>query len=385
MSPVLAVVLGTRPEAIKMVPVIAGLRAHPEVVTRVVVSGQHDLSALLDAAGVSVDAHIDAPPAGTLAEGLARATVGVEAVLAADPVDGVVVHGDTTTALGAALAAHYCRVPVAHVEAGLRTHDLWSPWPEEAHRAAIDRLSDLLLAPTEGARALLLAEGADPARIVVTGNPAVDAVRATAARVARRPLASVPGLEALPGVLDGRRLVVWTTHRRENLGPPLRALALAARDVLDARPDVVVAVPVHPNPRVGPVLREVLGDHPRAVLLPPLQHEAFVRLVLASTLVATDSGGVQEEAPSLGRRVVVLRDTTERPEGVAAGLARVAGVTRDGVRQAVLDDLERGLLPDEVVNPYGDGTAGVAIARALAAWVAQSVVDGARGTGQGGA
>lgn len=365
MSGDLVILLGTRPEAIKMLPVLDALRAMG-VPTRVVLSGQHDLGSLFAGIEGTRSVMLGGAGAGTLAESLGRVCTGLESVLAEEPARLVVVHGDTTTALGGAIAARYTHARVAHVEAGLRTGSLEAPWPEEAHRAAIDRLSDLWLAPTEGARANLVAEGVDPARIEVTGNPSVDAARAVRVRVEQVPLGAFAPLRTVEAATRDRRLVVATAHRRENLGRRLEDVAWALRDVLDADEGVCLAVPVHPNPAVGAALGPVLADHPRVLLLPPLDHTSFTRLLLAADVVATDSGGIQEEAPSLGKRVLVLRDVTERPEGLALGLARLVGCDRRTVRDAVLAALAEPPLVEPVTNPYGDGKAGARIAVALA-------------------
>jgi UDP-N-acetylglucosamine 2-epimerase (non-hydrolysing) len=303
-------------------------------------------------------------PDQSLPELTARLLTGLAPVLAREKLDWVLIQGDTTTTLCAALAAYYQRLPVAHIEAGLRSHNPWHPYPEEFNRRLADALSTLHLAPTEGARKNLLAEGISSQRIRVTGNTVIDALLEVAARpydFSSGPLARVP--------LDGKRVLLVTTHRRESFGAPLRSLCRAIRTLAERYPkDVQVVLPVHLNPNVQRPVREELGRSPNIALLEPLDYEPLVHLMKRATLILTDSGGLQEEAPSLGVPVLVLRQVTERPEGVEAGAARVVGTDTDTIVTAAVELLEN---PEEhrrmarVRNPYGDGRASQRILEAL--------------------
>ena len=361
-------IFGTRPEAIKLAPVIQALRAAPqEFESRVCVTGQHRqlLDPVLRLFDIRPDSDLKVmQPDQSLAELTARLLSGLAPVLAREKPDWVLIQGDTTTTLSAALAAYYQRFPVAHVEAGLRSHNPWHPYPEEFNRRLADALSTLHLAPTEGARRNLLAEGIPAERIRVTGNTVIDALLDVAARpydFARGPLAGLP--------LDSRRIVLVTTHRRESFGAPLRALCHAIRQLAERYPrDVEVVLPVHLNPNVQKPVREELGRAANVALLEPLDYEPLVHLMKRATLILTDSGGLQEEAPSLGVPVLVLRRVTERPEGVEAGAARVVGTDTETIVAAAVRLLEN---PEEhrrmaqVRNPYGDGQASRRILEAL--------------------
>ena len=361
-------IFGTRPESIKLAPVIKALRAAPqEFEWRVCVTGQHRqlLDPVLRLFDIRPDSDLKVmQPDQSLAELTARLLSGLAPVLAREKPDWVLIQGDTTTTLSAALAAYYQRFPVAHVEAGLRSHNPWHPYPEEFNRRLADALSTLHLAPTEGARRNLLAEGIPAERIRVTGNTVIDALLDVAARpydFARGPLAGLP--------LDSRRIVLVTTHRRESFGAPLRALCHAIRQLAERYPrDVEVVLPVHLNPNVQKPVREELGRAANVALLEPLDYEPLVHLMKRATLILTDSGGLQEEAPSLGVPVLVLRRVTERPEGVEAGAARVVGTDTETIVAAAVRLLEN---PEEhrrmaqVRNPYGDGQASRRILEAL--------------------
>ncbi|MGH7787204.1 MAG: non-hydrolyzing UDP-N-acetylglucosamine 2-epimerase, partial [Candidatus Binatia bacterium] len=318
------VVLGTRPEAVKLAPVIGALAASATLTPRVCATGQH--REVLDQTLAAFDIRPDCDlavmtPAQDLFDLTARILLGLRPLLDAERPAAVLVQGDTTTALAAALAAYYRRIPVGHVEAGLRTGRPYEPYPEEMNRVLTSRLAAWHFAPTAAAAENLRREGVAAASIVVTGNPIVDALRSVVARLDRAPIAP-----ALPAErLAGRRLVLATTHRRESFGAPLREICLALRDIADRHDDVLVAIPVHLNPAVQAPVRELLGDHPRIVLTPPLDYLPFVDLMRRAHLILTDSGGLQEEAPSLGVPVLVLRDATERPEVIAAGAARLVG------------------------------------------------------------
>jgi UDP-N-acetylglucosamine 2-epimerase (non-hydrolysing) len=289
----------------------------------------------------------------------ARLMDGFEALLAGHgPFDAVLAQGDTTTVMTAALAAFYHRIPFGHVEAGLRTLDLDNPFPEEANRQIASRLSCWHFAPTEGARANLLREGIDPASITVTGNTVIDALLAAA------PSAHDIGVPLIPEL----RLVLLTAHRRENFGAPLARVMAAVRALTDRHRDIQILYPVHPNPEV---LRAaaLLEGHPRIVLCPPLDYLPFIAAMKRATLVLTDSGGVQEEAPALGKPVLVLRETTERPEAVAAGVVRQVGTDTDAIfteASLLLSDGAAYRAMARGVSPYGDGKAAPRIVAALA-------------------
>jgi UDP-N-acetylglucosamine 2-epimerase (non-hydrolysing) len=282
--------------------------------------------------------------------------------------DQVLVHGDTMTAFATALSAYYRRIPIAHVEAGLRTGDADNPWPEEANRRAIAAMADLHFAPTDLAAQALIQEGVDPATVHVTGNTVVDALNATrTALAADARLAS--GLDALAAKLSGKHLVVATAHRRENFGLAMHRIG-AALARLAHRPDLVLVCPLHANPNVRPVLAAHLAGRGNAIILDPLDYPNFVRLLAMSTLILTDSGGIQEEAPTFGKPVLVLRHTTERPEGLEAGTAKLVGTDADRIvaeATALLDDPERYREMARAHNPFGDGRAAERIARLLAA------------------
>lgn len=370
-------VIGTRPEAIKMGPVIRALAARPERVRTIVcLSGQH--RELLDGALAPFRVVPDHDlavmrPGQSLTDVTAAVLQGMEPLLAAERPDWVLVQGDTTTVLAAALAAFYAGVRVGHVEAGLRTGDKRQPFPEEINRRLSGVLADLHFAPTTGAARNLWREGVPTERVVVTGNTVVDAIRYVAA------LPFDPGGTPLAGLPFGcKRIVLVTAHRRENFGAPLEAICAALRELAGRFPDVEFAYPVHPNPQVVEPVTRLLGEVPGVTLLPSLDYRSLVWLMARCHLVITDSGGIQEEAPGLGKPVLVLRQTTERPEGVAAGVAQLVGT--DPVR---LVAAATRLLSDETayegmaraVNPYGDGTAAERIVAALLAADEEPVKD----------
>lgn len=364
MTPKVLVVFGTRPEAIKLAPVIREMARRGRGLAPVVcVSGQHrELLA-------QVLALFKIRPAYDLAimrdrQRLSDVTIGIlrglERVVGQERPDWLMVQGDTTTALAAALAAHHHRIPVAHVEAGLRTGDLRQPFPEELNRRLIDAGAAALFAPTNVAADNLRREGVPISRIRVTGNTGIDALLAVTRRAGRR-RARRPG----------PRLLVATLHRRESFGAPLKQMCLALRDIVHQYPDVRLVVSVHPNPQVRIVMRAVLGGQPRIALRPPLDYRRFVELLEHSDLILTDSGGLQEEAPSLGKPVLVLRNVTDRPEAVSAGTARLAGTARAGIvraAMALLDDPRAYAAMIGRRNPYGDGQASRRIVDALARW-----------------
>lgn len=363
-------VLGTRPEGIKLFPLIHALSADARFVSRVCVTGQHRtmLDQVLAIAGVAPDHDLDLMRPDQSLDALTAALLtGLCRVIDDEKPDWVVVQGDTSTAMAGAIAAHYRKIPVAHVEAGLRSGDIHQPWPEEVNRKVIDTIAALYCAPTQTAAEALRRENADPAAVHVTGNTVIDALQWTTARIAVQPeLAS--GLERLERRFAGTRVVAVTSHRRESFGEGMQAIAEAIRR-LAARPDVAVIFPVHLNPNVRRVMTAELGGLANVALLEPLDYPHFARLLDICHLVLTDSGGVQEEAPALGKPVLVMRDTTERPEGVAAGTARLVGTDAD----RIVAEATR-LLDDRVVyaamarahNPFGDGRSAARIVELLA-------------------
>lgn len=345
-------VFGTRPEVVKLAPVIHCLRNAAWADVRVLSTAQHrELTDRMAAwFGIVPDRDLDLMRDGqTVADLLARAIAAVHDELRHQPPACVLAQGDTTTVLATALACHYLRIPFAHVEAGLRTGDVHEPYPEELNRIHAARLATLHFAPTELARQNLRAEGVPDAQIHVTGNTAVDALQWTSARLADRPW-PVPA---------GRRLLLVTAHRRESFGAPLRRLCAALRQ-LATRGDVAILFPVHPNPQVRDIVHAELADQPAIELHEPLDYPDMVRAMQACTLLLTDSGGLQEEAPTLGKPVLVLRPATERPEAVAAGLARIVG--RDPVQivaaaNELLDDPVAYAAMARRGTPFGDGHA----------------------------
>jgi len=354
---------GTRPEAIKMAPVVRELhsREHFRVVT--CLTGQHRemLDQVVETFGLPVDHDLDLMRRTQSLTHITSAVLqGLEPLLESQSPDMVLVHGDTTTTFATALAAFYQQIPVAHVEAGLRTDTLYNPYPEEANRRLTDRLTEVLLAPTPAARAALLAEGADSAKILVTGNTVIDALVLAANTP---PPAWEPAVAA---ALDraGPKILV-TVHRRESLGVPMQSIARAIQRVCVARPDATFIFPIHLNPVVRETFRGILGEERGVVFIEPLSYRPFVHLMRTVDLVITDSGGIQEEAPTLGKPVLVMRDTTERPEGITAGTARMVGTDTQVIEEAVLELLNDRAAYDAManaVNPYGDGRAAVRIA-----------------------
>ena len=366
----IVLIFGTRPEAIKLFPVVHALRAFPDIDTRICVTAQHRglLDQVLEISGITPDIDLDAMQENQTLDGLtARLITALGQVLDAEKPDRVIVHGDTLTTMVASLAAYYRKIPVAHVEAGLRSGDIHHPWPEEVNRRIVACIADMNFAPTQGAADALLAEHRDPASIHITGNTVIDALLATKARIDADPsLAS--GLDELAARFAGKRIIAVTSHRRENFGGGMEAIAQAIRTIAQ-RPDVAVIFPVHPNPNVRRVMDAQLAGLANVAMIDPLDYPHFVRLLDMSHIVLTDSGGVQEEAPSLGKPVLVMRDTTERPEGVTAGTARLVGA--DGQRIiseifSLLDDSEAYEAMARAHNPFGDGQAATRIARIIA-------------------
>jgi UDP-N-acetylglucosamine 2-epimerase (non-hydrolysing) len=377
------IIFGTRPEAIKMAPVVLRLKETAAFQVKVAVTAQHRemLDQVLDIFAIRPDFDLDImSPGQDLFDITSRALLGLKEVLRQAKPDLVLVHGDTTTTLAGALAAFYLKIPVGHVEAGLRTRDKHRPFPEEINRQVAGVLTDYHFAPTPGARDNLLAEGVAPERIWVTGNTVIDALRIMADRVGHEPerwaryFAQTYRLS-----LAGKRLILVTGHRRENFGPGFHNICWALREVVEAFPEVLVVYPVHLNPQVQRPVQEILGpvcnhdgDGPggRLALLPPLEYAPFVFLLSQSYLVLTDSGGIQEEAPALGKPVLVMRDVTERPEGVWAQTVKLVGTNRRRIVQAITELLENPVSYHTMAqarNPYGDGQAAAQIVQLIEA------------------
>ncbi|MEO0061806.1 MAG: UDP-N-acetylglucosamine 2-epimerase [Pseudomonadota bacterium] len=352
-------VFGTRPEAIKLFPLVHALEGDPRFVSRVCVSGQHRgmLDQVLQVSGVVPHHDLDLmQPDQSLDALTARLLTGLGQVMDAEQPDWVVVQGDTATAMAGALAAYYRKIPVAHVEAGLRSGNIHHPWPEEVNRKMIGTIAALHLAPTQTAADALLRENVDPATVHVTGNTVIDALHWITAQIRENP-ALACGLADLEHRFAGKRIIGVTSHRRENFGDGMQGIADAVRR-LAARPDVAIVFPVHLNPNVRAVMNGALAGLDNVALIEPLDYPHFARLIDIADLMLTDSGGVQEEAPALGKPVLVMRETTERPEGVAAGTARLVGTDADRIvaeAEALLDDPAAYAAMARAHNPFGDG------------------------------
>ena len=352
-------IFGTRPEAIKMAPVVLELAKHADKITPIVaVTAQHRemLDQVLHLFKIKPDYDLGIMAKGqTLFDITSRAMYGLNDVLSKEHPDVVLVHGDTTTTFAGALAAFYHQIAVGHVEAGLRTHNKYSPFPEEMNRKLTGALTDVHFAPTPSARDNLLTEAVEAAAVFVTGNTVIDALIAT---VDKNYHFDEPALAKVN--FTDKRIILVTTHRRENLGEPLRHVYQALRDIANEFPDVEIVFPVHRNPRVRDVVKAELGGLDRVHLVDPLEYQPFANLLARSYLVLTDSGGIQEEAPSLGKPVLVLRNTTERPEAIEAGTVKLIGTDRDRVyaeTRALLEDSEKYNRLATACNPYGDGRA----------------------------
>jgi UDP-N-acetylglucosamine 2-epimerase (non-hydrolysing) len=359
-----AVVLGTRPEAIKLAPVVRALDRSERLTPLVVSTGQHRemLVQALSLFDLRPDVELDVMrPGQSLYDVTSAVLERLKVVFHEAQPDWVIVQGDTTTALAAALAAFYARIPVGHVEAGLRSGSRYAPFPEEMNRRLVDQLSEIAFAPTERARAFLLGEGFSPASVHVTGNTVVDALLAARTIVRRLP-PDVDGLSA--AALAGKKVILVTAHRRESFGGAFVAICRALRRVVDALPDACVVYPVHMNPNVDGPVRALLGGHPRVHLLRPVSYAAFVSLMDRADVILTDSGGVQEEAPTFGKPLLVLREVTERPEGIEAGVARLVGTDEERIvseAMALLCEPSRYAAMAKGINPYGDGHAAARI------------------------
>lgn len=356
------IVIGTRPEAIKMAPLVNVLKNDPEFLTKVCVTGQHRLmlDSMLGFFGVRPDYDLDVLTANqTLLRMTGKALTGLDTVLDEARPDLVLVQGDTSTTFAAALSAHYRQIEVGHVEAGLRTGDLFAPWPEEANRRLTGVLAKYHFAPTPNARGNLLREGVPSRNVHVTGNTVIDSLLETVARL-KNDASQRDELDSRFGFLDPlKRLILVTGHRRENLGDGIEAVCLALLEIA-RRGDVEIVFPVHLNPRVRNTIFRHLEGVPGVYLVEPQDYLPFVYLMERATLVITDSGGIQEEAPTLGKPVLVTRDVTERPEAVAAGTARMVGTDRATIvmeATRLLDDPVAYAAMARSANPYGDGKA----------------------------
>ena len=359
-------VFGTRPEAIKMAPVVLELQKHADrIQTIVAVTAQHRqmLDQVLDLFQITPDYDLDIMSQGqTLYDITTKSLMGLKDVLAKEKPDLVLVHGGTTTTFAGALASYYQQVPVGHVEAGLRTGDIYSPFPEEMNRKLTGAIAAIHFAPTATAKANLLKENVNPSHIYVTGNTVIDALMMTVA-------GDYDFGDDLKDVdFHNHRVILLTTHRRENLGEPMRHIYKALRRIIEEIPDTEIVFPVHRNPLVRKVVEEELAGVDRIHLIDPMEYEPFANLMSLSSLVLTDSGGIQEEAPSLGKPVLVLRNTTERPEAVEAGTVRLIGTDKDVVyaeTKRLLTDQAAYDAMSNAVNPYGDGKASQRIVQAI--------------------
>lgn len=362
MMKTIMLVFGTRPEAIKMCPVVNELKSRKNLETIVCVTGQHRqmLDQVLEAFNVVPDYDLSVmKDRQTLFDVTVNVLQGMKEVLEKVKPDIVLVHGDTSTTFVTALACFYLQIPVGHVEAGLRTHNIFSPYPEEFNRQAVSIVSSLNFAPTELAKQNLLSEGRDVASIHITGNTAIDALQTTVRADYTH--------EQLEWAKDSR-LILITAHRRENLGEPMRHMFRAIKRIVEEHQDIKVIYPIHMNPIVRETANEILGNDDRIRIIEPLEVLDFHNFLANSYLVLTDSGGIQEEAPSLGKPVLVMRDTTERPEGIAAGTLRLVGTDEENIYnnfKLLLENEEEYRKMSQASNPYGDGKASKRIADIL--------------------
>ena len=363
----LMTVFGTRPEAIKMCPLVLEMGKYSDYVEPIVaVTAQHRemLDQVLELFNIKPDYDLNIMASGqTLYDITTRALTGLKEVIEEAKPDMVLVHGDTTTTFAGALAAFYAQVPVGHVEAGLRTGNKYSPYPEEMNRKLTGSIADMHFAPTSTSKANLLKENVNPETILVTGNTVIDALQTTVKADYEFADAEFNKIFA-----RGNRLILMTTHRRENLGEPMRNVYKALRKVLETHADVEAIFPVHKNPKVREIVQEELGGLDRVHLIEPMDYEPFANLMGKVDIVLTDSGGIQEEAPALGKPVLVLRDTTERPEAVDAGTVKLIGTAYEDVLREtnlLLDDSAHYKKMAEAANPYGDGKACERIIRAI--------------------
>jgi UDP-N-acetylglucosamine 2-epimerase (non-hydrolysing) len=370
MSCKVLIIFGTRPEAIKLFPVVHALRAQDAIVGKTLVTGQHRqmLDQVLDIGEIVPDHDLAVMATDQSLDSLtSRLLTGIGKIMDLEMPSRVIVQGDTATAMVGALCAYYRKIPVSHVEAGLRSHDIYQPWPEEVNRKIIGTIADQHFAPTEVAAAALQAEAVPDTNIYTTGNTVIDALHWVEAKIKAQP-ALAADLASLETRFAGKRIIGVTTHRRENFGEGMENIAAALSEIA-AREDVAIIFPVHLNPNVRKVMQDRLGNHPRIAMIEPLDYPHFVRLLSIAHIMLTDSGGVQEEAPALGKPVLVMRETTERPEGVAAGTAKLVGTDKNRIVSEIFT-----LLDDEAAyskmarahNPFGDGKAAMRIAGLVA-------------------
>lgn len=356
-------IFGTRPEAIKMAPLVKELEKRKEIESIVCVTAQHRemLDQVLETFKIKPDYDLNIMKQGqTLADVTTRALIGLENVIKECKPDIVLVHGDTTTTFAGALAAFYNQVAIGHVEAGLRTNDKYSPYPEEMNRQMVDCMTDMYFAPTEISKENLLKENIDESKIFVTGNTAIDAMSTTVDENYTHP--------ELEWIKEGERMILLTAHRRENLGDPMRHIFKGVKRILDEFEDVKIIYPIHKNPKVREVANEVFGDCDRVRMIEPLEVFDFHNFQNKSYIILTDSGGIQEEAPSLGKPVLVLRDTTERPEGIKAGTLKLVGTDENIIYEEtkkLLTDKKEYEKMSKASNPYGDGHASERIVDAI--------------------
>ncbi len=356
-------IFGTRPEAIKMAPLVKELERREEIESIVCVTAQHRemLDQVLETFEIKPDYDLNIMKQGqTLGDVTTRALNGVEEVIKESQPDIVLVHGDTTTTFAGALAAFYNQVAIGHVEAGLRTYDKYSPFPEEMNRQMVDCMTDMYFAPTELSKANLLKENINEEKIYITGNTAIDAMSTTVDSDYTHP--------ELDWINNNERMILLTAHRRENLGEPMRHIFKAIRKIVDEFEDVKVIYPIHMNPKVREVAKEIFDGCDRVKLIEPLEVFDFHNFQNKSFIILTDSGGIQEEAPSLGKPVLVLRDTTERPEGIDAGTLKLVGTDEDVIYEEtkkLLTDKEQYEKMSKASNPYGDGHASERIVDAI--------------------
>ena len=355
-------VFGTRPEAIKMAPLVKELQKSDKIESIVCVTAQHRemLDQVLDTFKIVPDYDLNIMKQGqTLADVTTRALVKLEEVMKEVNPNIVLVHGDTTTTFAGALAAFYNQIDIGHVEAGLRTYDKYSPWPEEMNRQMVSCMSDMNFAPTQLSADNLIKEGRNKENIFITGNTAIDAMKTTVRDDYQNDILSWA---------DGSRLILLTAHRRENLGNPMRNIFKAIKRIMEENPDVKVVYPIHKNPKVREIASEIFDGLDRIKLIEPLDVFDFHNFLNKSYLIMSDSGGVQEEAPSLGKPVLVLRDTTERPEGIAAGTLKLVGTDEENIYDAasrLLNDNEAYESMSKAANPYGDGHASERIVKEI--------------------
>ncbi len=359
-------VFGTRPEAIKMAPLVKELEKRKEIESIVCVTAQHRemLDQVLETFDIKPDYDLNIMKQGqTLSEITSRALMGLEEVIKKIKPDIVLVHGDTTTTFAGALAAFYNQVAIGHVEAGLRTYDKYSPFPEEMNRQMVDCMTDLYFAPTEISKQNLLKQNISEDKIYVTGNTAIDAMSTTVKENYSH--------KELEWIKPGERMILLTAHRRENLGEPMRHIFKAIRRIVDEFNDVKVIYPIHLNPKVREVANEIFNDCDKVKLIEPLEVFDFHNFQNKSYIILTDSGGIQEEAPSLGKPVLVLRDTTERPEGIKAGTLKLVGTDEEVIyneTKKLLTDKKEYEMMSHASNPYGDGLASERIVNAIINW-----------------